>query len=265
MLTARLAQFLELKYGFQSEGAVPVSQDRIIQEVKRDVLDAYRNYFSRSARDSMFQFAADAGEPMSIELTYKMDKLVKNIDKETPLKLIKSLNDLLGIMYRMKNDPTKSVRQAIADALPSGTVPQRNARDRALVKFERSLSNSFSMIQKIAVKLQVLVPDVAVQGGEISRQRGELSKQKLIDFVLSSSPFKNYGLTSLDVVEQFLADPELKSKLITLINSVNRGHIPLDGFEVYTLAEEIKKKLNQRDQTNEMALENVEPAPEEEG
>jgi hypothetical protein len=261
MRLVRLGRIFELKYGMRSEAAIPLSEDRIVMEVKRDVLDAYRNYFSRSAKDSMFQFAADTGEPMSVELTYKMDKLVKDIDKMTPDKLIKILNDLIGIMYKMKTDPTKSVRQAIADALPAGTVSQRNARDRALVKFERSLYNAFPALQKAAVKLQVLVPDEAVHGGEIERQRGEITKQQLIDFVLSSSPFKSYGLTSLDIVEQFLSDSELKHKLTTLINAIKRGHAPVDGSEVHTLAKQIKKKLDERGKTNLPILERPELPP----
>lgn len=252
MRIVRLAQLFELKYG---AAIVPVSQERIMAEAKRDVLDAYRNYFSRSAKDSMFQFAADAGEPMSVELTYKMDKLIKDIDKTTPEKLIKSLNDLIGIMYRMKADPTKSVRQAIADALPNSTHPQRNARDRALTKYERSLYNAFPALQKAALKLQVLVPDEVVHGGDIDRQRGELSRQQLMDFVLTSPPFQTYGLTSLDIVEEFLSDPELKHKLITLINAIKRGHTPLDGTQVQLLAQEIKNKLDQKHQTNLPELE----------
>lgn len=257
MRIVRLAQLFELKYGFQSEAAiVPVSQERILAEAKRDVLDAYRNYFSRSAKDSMFQFAADTNEPMSVELTYKMDKLIKDIDNTTPEKLIKDINDLIGIMYNMKADPTKSVRQAIADALPAGTQSQRNARDRALTKYERSLYNAFSVLQKVALKLQILVPDQSVHSGDIERQRGELSKQQLLDFVLSAPPFQNYGLVSFDIIEQFLSDPELKHKLITVINAVKRRHIPLDGVQVYTLAQEIKKKLDEKHHTNLPELEN---------
>src|SRR5579863_7576186 len=111
----RLAQLLELKYGLQSKAA-NISEERIIAEVKRDVLDAYRNYFSRSARDSMFQYAADLGEDLSSELVYKMDKIVKDIDKLSPDKLMHGLNEVLAIMYRMKTDPARSVRKAIHDS-----------------------------------------------------------------------------------------------------------------------------------------------------
>jgi hypothetical protein len=230
-------------------------------EVKRDILDSYRNYFSRSAKNSMLQYAADKGDPQTVELTYKMDKLVRDIDTTSPVKLIKALNELLGIMYKMKADPAKAARQAIRDSLRGH--PERTIQ-HYLTTFEGFLSKAFSTLQKAAVKLQVIVPDVAVHGGAISRQRGELAIKDIMDFVKFTPVFRNYGLDSTDVMEQFLQDPELKQRLTTLINSIDRGHAPLDGPEVSRIAQEIKQKLdqkNQKNQTNLPALEQPELPP----
>lgn len=259
MKVVRLAQLLALKYGFQSEAAnAPVSEDRIVAEVKRDILDSYRNYFSRSAKNSMLQYAADKGDPLTVELTYKMDKLVRDIDTLPPVKLIKSLNELLAIMYQMKADPAKAARQTIRDSLRGH--PERTIQ-HYLTTFEGFLSKAFSTLQKAAVKLQVVVPDVAVHGGGISRQRGELAIKDIMDFVKFTPAFQNYGLDSTDIMEQFLQDPELKARLTTLINSINRGHSPLDGPEVNRIAQEIKQKLDQKNQTNLPALEQPELPP----
>lgn len=263
----RLAQLLDVKYGLQSRAAVvPVSQTRVEAEVKRDILDAYRNYFSRSARDSMFQYAADQGEDLSSELVYKMDKIVKDIDKLSPDKLMHALNEVLAIMYRMKTDPARSVRKAIHDSVPGATETQRNTRDRLLVKYERSISKAFPALQKAAVKLQVLVPDVAVHGGQVSRERGELSKQQLIDFVTATPAFKQYGVSSLDVMGEALDDPDIRQRLITLINAVKRGLVPIDGPQVMDFARQVKQRLDQMKQTNLPALEEPElpPLPEKE-
>lgn len=260
----RLAQLLELKYGLQSKAA-NISEDRIIAEVKRDVLDAFRNYFSRSARDSMFQYAADLGEDQCSELVYKMDKLVKDLDKMIPQKLMESLNDVIGLMYRMKKDPTRAVRNVIHDSVPGGTEAQRNTRQRLLTKYERSMSMAFPALQKAAIKLQVVVPDVAVHGGEVSRERSELSKQQLIDFIIATPAFKTYGIDSFDVMEEFLSDPDMRQRLITLINAVKRGHVPLDGPQVQEFARQVKQLHDQRKQTNLPQLEEPEPQSQPEG
>jgi len=259
----RLAQLLELKYGLQSKAA-NISEDRIIAEVKRDVLDAFRNYFSRSARDSMFQYAADLGEAQSSELVYKMDKLVKDLDKLKPQKLMEALNDVIGLIYQMKQDPTRAVRNVIHDSVPGGTESQRNTRQRLLTKYERSMSMAFPALQRAAIKLQVIVPNVAIHEGKISRERSELSKQQLIDFIIATPTFKTYGVDSLDVMEEFLSDPEMRQRLITLINAVKRGHIPLDGSQVQEFARQVKQLHNQRKQTNLPQLEESEPPPQPE-
>lgn len=259
MKVARLAQLLSLKYGFQSEAAiVPVSEDRLMAEVKRDVLDSYRNYFSRSAKNSMLQYAADKGDPLCVELTYKMDKLVRDIDTLSPVKLIKSLNDILGVAYQIKMDPEKKARQTIRDSLVGHS--DRTAQHYLSI-FENFLARAFSTLQKAATKLQVVVPDVTVHGGTVSRQRAELTKQDLVNFVLFTPIFQSYGLNSLDVIEKFLEDPELKSKLTTVINAVKRGQAPADGSEVSGIAQEIKKKLDRQGQTNLPALEQPELPP----
>jgi hypothetical protein len=259
MKVARLAQLLSLKYGFQSEAAiVPVSEDRLIAEVKRDILDSYRNYFSRSAKNSMLQYVADTGDPLTIELTYKMDKLVRDLNTLSPVKIIKSLNDIITVAHQIKTDPEKKARQTIRDSLRGH--PDRTIK-HYLTTFEGFLARAFSTLQKAATKLQVVVPDVAVHSGEVSRQRGDLTKQELVNFVLFTPIFQSYGLNSLDVIGKFLEDPELKSKLTTLINAVKRGHTPVDGSEVSAIAQEIKKKLDQQEQTNMPVLEQAELPP----
>lgn len=255
----RLAQLLDVKYGLQSRATtVPISQTRVEAEVRRDILDAYRNYFSRTARDSMFQYAADLGEASSSELVYKMDKIVKDIDKLSPDKLMHGLNEVLAIMYRMKTDPARSVRQTIHDSVPSATEAQRNTRERLLVKYERSISKAFPALQKAAIKLQVMVPTVPVHGGSISREHGELSKQQLLNFIIATPAFQQYGVTSFEVMEQVLDDPDIRQRLTTLINAVKRGLVPVDGSQVADFARQVKHRLEQAQYTNLPVLEESE-------
>lgn len=259
MRIVRLAQLIELKYEFQSQAAtVPVSQDRLLTEVKRDILDVYRNYFSRSARDSMLQFAADAGEKKAVDLTYKIDILVKNIDKLSPEKLITSVNEALKLLLEMKNDPEKTTRQAIRDKLRGHTD---RIVQQGLIKYERIMDRAFSVLQKAARQLTIIVPDIVAQPGSISRQKGELTKNRLIYFVLATAPMRDYGVDSLEIVQKILEEPDMKDKLTTLYNAVHRGHIPLDGPEVLTFATEVRRRMEEKSQTNQTALESAELPP----
>lgn len=261
----RFARRLAIKYGLESRAAmVPVNEDRIIAEVKRDVLDAYRNYFSRSARDSMFQYAADLKEKQSIQLVYQMDLLVKDLDRLQSPELMAALKHILKLMHHMKADPTRSVRNAIYDSVSGNSEGQRNKRQRLLTKYERSLYMAFPALQKAAIKLRTVVPDETFRERKILRQPGELSKQQLINFVLSNPTFRIYGVDSLEIMEQLLSDPEMKGHLTTLIESVNRGHTPLDGSRVQNFARQVKKRLEQRQQNNLPYLDVPESPPEKE-
>jgi hypothetical protein len=206
----------------------------------------------------MLQFAADAGEDKAVKLTYKVDTLVKNIDKLSPDKLIALINEVLSMLLEMKTDPEKTTRQAIRDKLRGHTD---RIIQQGLIKYERIMDRAFSALQKAARRLTVIVPDVAAQPGSISRQKGELTKNQLIYFVLATPPMRNYGVDSLDIVQKILEEPGMKDRLTTLYNAVHRGHVPLDGPEVLNFATEIRRRMEEKAQTNVSVLESPELPP----
>lgn len=72
-------------------------------------------------------------------------------------------------------------------------------------------------------------------------QRTEISKYDILDFIRNHGD--EYGLQSTKDWElAFRNDPALKEKITTVINALNRGHAPLDGYEVKTQIEEILKQ-----------------------
>ncbi len=70
-----------------------------------------------------------------------------------------------------------------------------------------------------------------------------------------------YKLDNIDVMQKILQYPETREKLTTLINAIDRGHIPADGPEVMAEARAIKSWLDSKEQTNLPALEQMPEKP----
>jgi hypothetical protein len=250
----RLAQLLDLKH------------KPLLAAAKQNILDAFTYHFSdgrkgplsKNPKGSIFRALADAGDPMMVKLTYKMDKLVSTMDNIPPNKLLDLVNDLLTIMYQIKNDPDRSVRNNIRTAFRGHSEA---AIKHHLSRFEDSVTRSFSLLQKAGSYLQKLDPEAMVHGGSISPQRGDLTSQEILTFVQRTPTFKSFGLDSMEIIEKILQDPELKSLLTTVINAVNRGVVPADGFAMQTAAAKIKARLDQKNSTNQLFFESNDPLP----
>jgi hypothetical protein len=67
---------------------------------------------------------------------------------------------------------------------------------------------------------------------------------------------QQYKLDNIDVMQRILQFPETREKITTLINAIDRGHIPADGPEVMAEAQSIRKWLDVQEKTNVSALEN---------
>jgi glutaredoxin-related protein len=62
---------------------------------------------------------------------------------------------------------------------------------------------------------------------------------------------QRYGLDSLDVMEKVLFYPDLKQKITTLVNAIDRGHLPVDGPEVMSATKEIMDFFKQKETNSE--------------
>lgn len=258
MRILRLAQLFEAKYQLKAQAAL--DEKTVLAEVRRELVqDAFTNYVSSHSKDPALQIVAGMGYGPVVNLVHAYQKLVAKIDQKTPKKLIDELNELLGLMYDINRDKFTEVFNFINDNVMIRNQAAKNERERLKQKFSKKMERLFSLTQKAAIKLQALVPDVAVHGGSVTPQRRPLTRDELRDFVMMAPPFQSYGLDSMDVMAKILEDHELKELVTTLINSVKRGHTPLDGSAVQQIAQKIKATLEQNQQTNEQVFN----APEE--
>jgi len=252
----RLADLLEHKYELRSEGA-PSAQT--IDEVKRALIGAYRNYVSsESAKDPILQMLADAGETFSKTLISMFENLIGHIDKHSNTQLFVKVNNMLGMINEMKNDKTFPVRSFIHNAVRVTKESERNYREHLKQKFEMVVSRLSSILEREAKKLKTTLPlgtPAELEGTRVAPQRKELSKEKLLMFMRTPAA-QFYGLDNIDVMSQALSYPEVKDKITTLVNAIDRGHIPADGPEVMAETRTIKSWLDAK-KTNLSALEQM--------
>lgn len=240
----RLARLLKLKYGLESEAAV--DEARIIENAKRDVIDAFHHHFSdaaqgaisRSPKGSIFRLMGDAGDPLCERLVYRMDQLVSELGEITPSKMLGTINDILTQLEFMKSDEEQSVRNNIRKAFRGHSDAAVKSQ---LARYEDSLKRSHSLLKKAASKLQILRPQTEVTTETITTQPGELTLAEMTAFVLRTPAFKSYGLDSLEIIAVMNDDPALKRVMTKLVNAVNRGQIPVDGPQVKEAARQIKE------------------------
>lgn len=251
----RLAQLMEFKYNLKSEA---IAIEEVIHNVKKDIINAYNLYVnSDTAKEPVLQILANAGEPFSRALITAMEKMVSNIDvlAATPHLLFRHLNKILGAINSVKSDPENKLRESIHSSLRSSKESEKNYREHVKSKLEMILSRLSGILEKQGKILQKFLPkDVPLEGGRVEPQRKELSKEKLLMFMKTPAAHK-FGLDDMDVMTRMLSYQDLRQKITTLINAVDRGHAPLDGPEVSAEAQEIKRLFDERQQTNLPVLE----------
>lgn len=254
----RLAQLFEFKYNLKSEGS---NMQDILNNVKRDIINAYMLYVnSDKAKEPVLQILANAGESFSKSLIFEMEKMVGNIDNlaAKPADLFQEVNRILNGINAVKTDPEKKVRNFIHDSVRATKESEKNYREHLKSKFEMIIHRISSILEKQAKILKAFIPQTPLSGGVIEPQRKELSKDKLLMFMRTPAA-QMYGLDDIDVITQVLFYPESKQKLTTLINAIDRGHVPMDSSFVMNEAAAIKKWLDDKKKTN---LPSLEESPE---
>jgi hypothetical protein len=239
----------------KSEGAD--IQD-IVNDVKKNIIGAYNLYVnSDKAKEPVLQMLANAGEPFSKSLLFEFEKMVGNIDAlaAEPAKLFREINRILGALSENKSDPEKKVRNFIHNSIRVTKESEKNYRERLKSKFEMIVHRISSILEKQASILRAFLPEATpLAGGAVSPQRQELSKEKLLMFMRTPAA-QNYGLDNMDIMSQVLSYPESKHQLITLINAIDRGHVPADGPMVAQTCAEIRRWLDDKQKTNLPSLE----------
>ena len=228
MRIVRLALLMESKYKI---AGVP----DILNEVKRDLISMYNLYVnSATAKEPYLQMIADAGEIFSKTLIQNIEKVIANIDElaASPMYLFKMLNSILEMINVAKEDPEKKVRNFIHDSIKVKRQSDRNYQELVKSKFERNLYNISIILENNLKTLRAFMPDD--YDFKVNKpERKALSKDKLLMF--SRTPIaKAHGLDNLDILEKILFHNDLRDRVTTLVNSMDRGNKPND--------EEIKKE-----------------------
>lgn len=248
----RLADLISVKHGLQSRAS---SIENIVDQVKRDLINAYNLYVnSQRTKDPVLQMLADAGEPFSKSLVKNMEEIIGNIDSLTLVQLFNRVNKILESIKELKSDPDKKVRQSIHDLVRVNKESERNYREHVKSKFEMVVSRLSSILEKQALILRKFLPkETALEGGAVETQRKELSKEKLLMFMRTPGA-QTYGLDNIDVMTKLLTYPEIRQKITTLVNAIDRGHVPADGPEVANESAQIMQMFKDK-QSNESLFE----------
>lgn len=250
MKIVRLAKLFELKYNFKSEAA---SLQEITNDIKNNIVNAHTLYInSATSKEPVLKILANAGEPFSKSLINIMDDTVNNIDELTYLQLFNRINKVLGSIKAIKTDPDKKVRNFINDNVRISKESDKNYREHLKSKFEMIIYRISSILEKQAKILQKFIPkETPLAGGIANPERKELSKDKLLMFMHTPAA-QSYGLDSLDTLALVLNDYDLRQKLTTLINSIDRGHTPINGPEIIKATQEIADALKLKKDNSEL-------------
>jgi hypothetical protein len=268
----RLAQFLELKYGLQSEAAAsifPVNQVRIFADAQQDILHAFKHYLmprvgpapgSRNPSVGVIRLMSEAGDPDLADLTYKFDMLVASMDQLTVRMFSKKINEIADLMLAIKNTPERN-RQVRNNIRLSFRGFSPHTVESALKSYETSMSRIYDLLKKAAKKLHILDPNLTIPKGELPDQRMDLTPDQIIRFMQSTPYFRSAGLDTPEVVQKIMEDPELKELMTTVINAERRGFISKDYATMLQVATDIRKRLEEKNRTNLPFLEREKPAP----
>ncbi len=255
----RLADLFEHKYGTGSVVKTAATPAEVLERVKDDILTNYKNWVMGKYR--ALKILGEHGEPYAKALYGAYNDLVANIDTYSPLQIFNRVNKILGAINEMKADP-KGYRQSIHDSVEVTRESDKNYREQLKSGFETNLKNISFGLEKAAKILRAFAPGEEILGGAVEPQRKALSKEKLRMFMMTPAA-QFYKLDNIDVMQRILAFPETREKLTTLINAIERGHVPADGPEVMAEAQAIRKWLDAQEKTNLPALEQTpeKPAP----
>lgn len=257
MRTVRLATLLDHKYGLTGLLKQAVDPKEIFGRAKDDILNNYQNWVMGKHR--ALKHLAERGEPHASSIYVVYNDLVANIDTYTPVQVFNRVNKILGLISEMKANPS-GYRQSIHGSVEIKRESDKNYREQLKREFETNLQRISFGLEKVAKVLRAFVPDAGLLGGAVEPQRAELSKDKLRRFMYTPAAQK-YGFDNLDIIAQILAYPESKARLTTLINAIDRGHVPADGPEVMRETAAIKAWLETK-KTNVSALEQEPGTPE---
>jgi hypothetical protein len=254
MRILRLAQLFEQKYGLvsQSQSIDVPGLAKIVGSIRAELSNAYRMWMSPEGKDESLVFWAQRGHAPSKELVVLMKDLSENKDY-SPVQLFNRVNAAFKLSKLIASD-LGHFKDQLKDNTTGLTHPLVNELNHRESKARTSLRHLESILERQGKILLRLQPKGQLAEQYEEQKRKPLPRQKLWMFMHSRAA-QTYGLDNMYVVEQVLFYPETKEMLTTLINAIDRGHMPIDGPAMMAETAKIKEWLDNKQQTNVPALE----------
>lgn len=243
----RLASLFEMKLQALAIHPSQMTKEAVLKDVAEKIKDIYRSRIIVS-KDNILQFLANAGSLFAKNLINDMTYLAADVHKliQQPFQdqlLLEMANCRRDIL-----DNKEEMRQAVHHAVKVNRESDRNYREQLKSKLEQTLWRIERMlIEQGDIVKDFCTPEAAqlasdILSGQVSPKRRELNKEKLLMFSRTPMAAK-YGFDHLDILQKLLEDPEMKIKLTTLINAVDRGHFPKDGEAILQEAQQIARQM----------------------
>lgn len=243
----RLAEIIKNKYSLHAEAA---SLKEIVDGAKKEIILAYKHHVSEAAKEPVLQLVAtQLHEPWTKKFVKSITDLVATIDDLPPAEIFTKTNELLGMISEYKKDPENKVRNHIHDSIRINRESDRKYREHVKSKFETSIKGLSGLLEKAALKLKAFVPESTLSGGAVDPKRKELSRDQ-INMFMYTPVAAAYGLNNMEMMTKILEDHELRQKLTTIINAIDRGHRPIDGPEMRESVSELAELSRQKFSTN---------------
>lgn len=174
----RLADILNNKYGLlKTSGRTPATQvliptpPKILEAVKRDLIELYNNFFNDSNRqregfgagsktvlmDALFEIR-DLGEPTTKKLFSKMDKMISNINDLDSVALFKAVTGILSLLEVSIKE--RSVENFVkSPEMMLRNYDERRWRDQLYIGYKNRLASVVDHLKKERRVLSRFVPE----------------------------------------------------------------------------------------------------------
>jgi hypothetical protein len=264
MRIENIGRILAIKYAQQ----LPSNIDKqgVLEDIARDVKGALQSYvFDTTSKNPIIQYLDRRGYGGTIDLFVKY-LISESLTLYTKIdELIKEpvQDRLLMIMMNIKNDilqGKKAVVEALKHSLKLNNESSRNEANRLASKFDITVTNlADNLTRKGRIVYKYCSPEFQEIAADIIKakvesQRMPLTKMQL--FIFAHTPVaEKYGLTSIEILQRLLEDPEMREKLTTVINAVHRGHnFPKNGPEILEEAQAIAKRMQMQQPNKTLEL-----------
>lgn len=252
MQVIRLAKYLEIKYNLKSIAISPIKE---VDQVREDLKNFYTTWLvGPRVKDQSILHWSKQGTGEEFDQINNLVKIVHELSQNKEFsesKLYRKLKQALGLSQLLKDKTLNLIRDEIilnTIGLRESNKNEINKQESKIRTFLRMLDSVYEKSKNIIGKyvpitLKNKIDSEEAFGGYEDQKRKPLSKEKLLMFS-NTLAAQTYGFNSLEMLEKLLDEPGARDKLTTLINAIDRGHIPKDGPEIMSITKSIREYID---------------------